>query len=112
MPRRPEAETLPSLKILGPAYGAWAKPLPLVSGWLCDTVYDDGGVKGDVTLTLRRRGGEIEVMLKVEDGALCLRSRGDNPPDALAAIELLLCMERTPWEVDSHPLGVWKKKKK
>lgn len=112
MPKRPEAESLPSLKLLGPAYGGWGKSCPTLAGWLCDTVYDDGGVKGEVTLSLKRKGSEVEALLKVEDGALCMRARADTPDDVLAALELLLVTDRPPWEADSHPLGQWKKKGK
>lgn len=112
MPKKPSAEQLPDLKLLGPAHGAWHVPFPELASWLCDTVYTDGSPKGDATLTLRRFNSQIAALLKVEDGSLCMRAVGDTPDEAMIALELLLTSEKPPWEIDTYPLGAKKGKKK
>lgn len=112
MAKRPDALKLPSLAKLGADYGSWQKLCPTLAEWVCDACYDDESAKGDVTLTLRRRDGVMSIMLKVEDGGVCLHASGDSPDDALVAVELLLGMDPVPWERDKWPLNGGRKKSK
>lgn len=112
MAARPDPLKLPSLAKLGADYGSWEKLCPQLAEWLCDACYDDNSAKGDVALTLKRDGGTVTAMLKIEDGGLCLRASGDNPDDALVAIELMLNASPVPWEVDKWPLGGQRKNRK
>lgn len=112
MAQRPKTEELPNLNQLCAGYGSWEKLCPTLAEWLCDGAYDDGSTKGEVTLTLRRNVTTIAGMLKIEDGGLCLRASGDTPDDVFVALELLLSAPKTPWEVDTYPLGRQKGKRK
>jgi len=112
MAKRPGANELPDLSLLAAAPGSWQKLCPELASWLCNGQYDDGTVKGEVTITLRRNVTTIAATLKVEDGGLCLRASGDTPDDALVALELLLGAAKVPWEADPYPLGRGSKKKK
>jgi len=105
MAARPDPLKMPSLAKLGADYGSWEKLCPTLCEWLCDACYEDNTAKGDVTLTFKRDGSSLFVMLKVEDGGLCLKASGDTPDDALVAVELMLSATPIPWEVDKWPLG-------
>lgn len=112
MAKRPGSEDLPDLTLLSASYGAWQKVCPELASWLCDGVYSDGSVKGEVTLTFKRNVTTITATLKVQDGGLCLRACGDSPDEALIALEVLLKAQKTPWERDPYPLGGGGKKRK
>lgn len=112
MAKRPGADSLPDLTLLSADHGSWKRLCPELATWLCDGQYDDGSVKGEVTLTLKRAVTSIVAVLKVQDGGLCLRASGDTVDDALVAMELLLTAHKTPWERDPYPLGAFKGKKK
>lgn len=112
MARRVEADGLPALSLLSAGAGSWQKLCPQLASWLCDGQYEDGSVKGEVTITLRRVVTTIHATLKVEDGGVRLMANGDSPDDALVALELLLSNAKIPWEHDPYPLGGHKKKKK
>jgi len=112
MARRVCVIGLPELSLLSAALGSWSKLCPELGSWLCCGQYDDGSVKGEVSVTLRRNVTTITATLKVEDGAVCLRSSGDTPDDALVGLELLLTADKIPWERDPWPLGARQRKKK
>lgn len=112
MAKRADVDGLPELSLLSAQYGSWQKMCPQLASWLCDGQYDDGTVKGEATITLRRNVTTITATLKVEDGGLCLRGTGDSPDDALVALELLLNAPKVPWERDPYPLGRKAGKKK
>jgi len=112
MAKRVSADGLPELSLLSAATGSWQKMCPELGSWLCDGQYEDGSVKGEVSVTLRRNVTSITATLKVEDGAVCLRANGDSPDDALVGLELLLTAAKVPWERDPWPLGTRTKKKK
>jgi hypothetical protein len=111
MAKRVEADGLPALSLLSAGRGSWAKLCPELASWLCDGQYEDGQVKGEVTVTLRRNVTTVLATLKVEDGGVCLKGNGDTPDDALVALELLLTAQKIPWEHDPWPLGKRGKKK-
>lgn len=110
MPERPSVASLVSS---GAEKGSWVDSLPTLAGWLCDSVYPDGEPVGPTQLQVKRDGPLIRATLKIADqGGLKMSAVGENPSDALVALELVLTSDRPPWEKDGYPLAQLKAKKK
>lgn len=62
--------------------------------------YDDGASRSTGTLYVKIQGPNWYVTVKDPDARLQMTGIGASFDDALAAVELMLGMEKPPWEVD------------
>ena len=112
----PRAFATDGVKVTGQSgclKGTWEKHFPALAGWLCDAAYDDGKPCGPVQLSLKRRGSDVVITLKLADqGGLKLEAVESSPDKALVALEALLKADPVPWQADAYPLSGGPKKKK
>jgi hypothetical protein len=112
MPREPNAPASAGMQPPRSKSGTFGVFEELTS-WLADRAYPSGKAVGMVALTIRPKGREYLVQLRIQDqGGMVITTQDESLDDALMALECSLAADPVPWVKDDYPLGVSQQKKK
>lgn len=77
-----------------------------LQSYLSDVEWPQGGLIGDVQLSIRTKGHRIQAQLKLAaHGGLRLTAEANGVDEALLTLEACLQAQTVPWERDPYPLG-------